>query len=529
MAISLTNYVNITSGEGAGVNVPTRDLILRVFTGSTYLPPQTFLQFTSASQVGSYFGLTSEEYYRAVFYFSFISKTLVQPQAIQYARWVESAVAAMVFSAQDFANAVYTTWNAVTSGSVGITINGVALNVDDINFSAASSLANVASILTSAIQAQGTGSEFTSAVVTYSATYPIGFTLTSGTTAAATISIQAGVGGTDISGLAFLGWLPQATYTNQSAQTGAIGSPIGSIWSAGSAVETIAGTLTTSNEISNNFGSFLFLNNLSLDLTQVESAATWNTTAPINVLYLYCIPVSVANASAWSPALSGTAGCCLTLAPLTTQYPEQFPAMIEAATNYAAPNGVQNYMFQIDTSGTLTPSVTTDSFYDIYTAENVNFYGQTQTAGSQFSFYQQGVMVDESGTSIPTISTYVNEIWFKDAASAAILSLLLSLPEIAANSQGESQILATLQGVINLALNNGTIEVGKTLSTSQQAYITSASNDPTAWYQVQNAGYWVNCIIQPIPDNPTQYEAVYTLIYSKNDTVNFVQGTQTLI
>jgi hypothetical protein len=127
-------------------------------------------------------------------------------------------------------------------------------------------------------------------------------------------------------------------------------------------------------------------------------------------------------------------------------------------------------------------------------------------------------------------NTYVNEIWLKDALAASLMSLLLNLSQLPANQQGQALALVTIQGIINQALLNGTISVGKTLSTSQQTFITSVTGDPQAWYQVQNAGYWVDCVIQPIPDiTPTQYEAAYTLVYSKDDTIRFISGQDILI
>src|SRR5579863_6929034 len=97
MAISLTRYVSITSGVGAGTVVPTRALVARLFTANTLLPPQSFISFTTASEVGSYFGFSSEEYLRAVFYFSWISKNITQPQSIQFARFVQTAVPPIIW------------------------------------------------------------------------------------------------------------------------------------------------------------------------------------------------------------------------------------------------------------------------------------------------------------------------------------------------------------------------------------------------------------------------------------------------
>ena len=98
MPISITRYVDITSGVGAGAVVPTRDLVGRCFTGNLLLPPQSFISFDSAQAVGQYFGTSSEEYYRSVFYFGWISKTLTQAGSIQFARWANAAVAPRVYS-----------------------------------------------------------------------------------------------------------------------------------------------------------------------------------------------------------------------------------------------------------------------------------------------------------------------------------------------------------------------------------------------------------------------------------------------
>ena len=392
--------------------------------------------------------------------------------------------------------------------------------------------------------------------------------------------------------------MPAITIGQNSGLISGIG---GAIWAPGAAVESLATTLNNSVNNSTNFGSFLFLNNLNLTLTQVNQIATWNITAPINVNYLYCIPVSFSNYAAWSsttaPGVGGIGSCCMTLqsnpytmtGALTSsssfvtglqstatlkvgmtisgtnipsgttvatinsatsftmsanatgsgietitfypfEFPEQLPMMIEAATNYAGLNSVQNYMFQIDNTGSLTPSVTSDAIAAELDAVFVNYYGSTQTAGTILSFYQRGAMMGQNiPSNIPDITSYVNEIWFKDAAGAAIMSLLLALNQIPANNTGEAQILGALQGVINQAVNNGTVSVGKTLTNAQITYITSASGDPKAWYQVQNLGYWIDCIIQPNNARPGEFEAVYTLIYSKDDTIRYVSGTQTLI
>jgi hypothetical protein len=97
-------------------------------------------------------------------------------------------------------------WQAVTNGSFAITINGTSNDVTGVNFSAATTLANVASILQTAIRAE-VGAGFTAALVAYDAG-TTQFKITSGVAGDASIvsvlAPTAPLVGTDISGTGFL-------------------------------------------------------------------------------------------------------------------------------------------------------------------------------------------------------------------------------------------------------------------------------------------------------------------------------------
>ncbi len=144
MSISLTRYVNITSTLGAGELVPTRDLIGRLFTANLLLPPQTFLQFGSAADVGSYFGTNSEEYYRAIFYFAWSNKNAETAPFIQFARWVKTAVSPMIYSAKNNNTTWGTNWTSITSGSFGLTIGAHTYALSSLDFSGTNNLSDVA-------------------------------------------------------------------------------------------------------------------------------------------------------------------------------------------------------------------------------------------------------------------------------------------------------------------------------------------------------------------------------------------------
>ena len=160
MSISPQNYVNIVSGVGASANVPTRDLVGRFFTGSLMVPPLTFVQFSSAAAVIAFFGPSSEEAQRAIFYFSFVSKTLVQPAAIQFARWTQRDVAPRIQSVSGN-NTILSNWTSIDNGSFGLTITPIVDGVPGtpvigtftgIDFTIATDLTDVANILTAAVQ-----------------------------------------------------------------------------------------------------------------------------------------------------------------------------------------------------------------------------------------------------------------------------------------------------------------------------------------------------------------------------------------
>lgn len=502
MSIAQTRYIKITSGVGAPNSVARRDLITRLFTENPLVPTGTVLEFTSADDVGAYFGLSSVEYLRAQFYFSWISKNITQAQRISFSFWNVAASGSLIFGKPGtYALGSFT---GVATGDFTLTLGGFTHHLTGIDLTGAGSLAAVAADIQTAIRAfSGGGTAWTAATVAFDATRGC-FDLVSGTTGPDVISVTPGVT-TDLASL--LGWLT------------------GAILSNGAAIQTITQTLAASAGISNNFGSIVFMP--TLNQSQIVEAATWNATQ--NNMYQYSVPCTSANAAALNAALINSAGCELTLAPLSSEYPEMVPGMILAATDYDSPNSTQDYMYQVFA---LTASVTTDADADLYDGLRVNYYGQTQVAGRLLQFYQRGEMM---GLPVDPVdmNVYANEQWLKDSFSQVLLGLLLALAKVSANQTGRRQILAQMQPVISQGVNNGTVSAGKILTETDILFITNATGDPNAWQQVQSIGYWLNCVIEsfitPAPDDRTEYKAVYTFIYAKDDVIRKIEGSDVLI
>lgn len=501
MAISFSNYVNITSGVGGGAGVRLRDLILRLFSSSTLVPEKTVIEMTTAADVGAYFGTTSAEYLRAVFYFGFISKQITAPRKISFSRWASAAAAAKVYGVKKvFAVSQFT---GITTGALKITIGAVTGELTGISFASATSLSQVASILQSAIQAYVAGGvDWTAATVSYQAPDDH-FVLTGGVVGVEAIAFATPSTGVDLR--AVLGW------------------DAGAILSPGVAAQEPLDAFLASVQVSDNFGSFAFIPTVSQ--AQTLAVAAQNDT--YNVKFMHLVPIAAADAAAYYGALSGLSGVATILSPLSTEYPELLPAAILASTDYTKRGSVQNYMFQM---GTLTPSVQDDPTAAAMDNARVNYYGRTQKNGQFLDFFQRGVMMGLA-TDPVDMNTYANEMWLKDAAGAKIMELLLSLSRVSANSTGRSQLLAVLQSVIETATFNGTISLGKPLSTTQKLYIANMTGDELAWQQIYRIGYWLDCVMQSYVtiDNRTEWKAVYTLIYSKDDAVRKVEGTHALI
>jgi hypothetical protein len=493
MSISIDKYTKITSGVGGGNNVRERELILRIFTENTLVPTDGILEFTSADDVSSYFGRDSEEYRRAVKYFSYISPSIVQPSKLAFARDQNTVAPSKVIGTQ------VRTLPAAASTVAG-TVNGVAFTTASVTIPASSTMSAAATLLQTALRAVVGVTVLTASTVTYE---PLNarFVVTGGSNDMVEIKFTSGL------------------VTNAMGLSNGTAIP-------GVSVSLVAeDSVSAMDNISTNYGAFLFIRKLALD--KVIPLAEAN--AAKNVAYMLLVGCKASEAESYSAALLSIASVGLTLvADINTDFDEQIPGALMAATNYNAKNGVINYMYRQVPN--VAPKVTTTPLSDFYDKLRVNYYGRTQTAGQQIDFYQRGVLM--GGATAPTdMNVHANEQWLKDVCAAALLTAQLTLNRISANRTGKGTILTTLQEPIDDALYNGVISVDKPLKTIQKLYITQMTGDDNAWQQVQGIGYWLDAWMESFvtPDGRTEWQCVYTLIYSKDDAIRRVLGTHVLI
>ena len=484
MAISQSKYVNIVSSLGGGASVNQRELIGRVFTSNYLVPVNRVIEFGGGASVallaiGEYFGTTSAEYAFASKYFAFTTKANTQPQKLAFARYNSEAVDATLIGGKAPALAVL---QAITAGTLKIDVDGATKDLTGINLSSATSYADVASLLETEIDQGGTSVSYDSTTGRFVISSEISVDNASGTIAVA-LGLDNG------------------------------------IVSEASEGKTALETVSESSEISNNFFSFCFLDTLAS--ADIVAIAQW--THSQNVKYMYSVGVTEENAVSIQDLVKDFDGVALTL-DKHSEHAEFMPMCAYAAVDYNKPNSAMDVFYK-QFSG-VTPSVTTNAGRFTYDPLRINYYGTTQQAGQAVSFYQDGVLQG----SIPSMGVYANEAWLKDSFITDVLNLRMGLDSLPANTTGKSLVLSSLMKTVNAALSNGVVLAGKELNAEQKAYITTITGDEDGWIAVQNSGYRLSAEVEEYQENGmTKYKISFLFVYSKGDTINYVDGRNILI
>lgn len=503
MSISIDRYVSITSGVIGDGAVAQRELVGLRFTPDPRVPIGTQVRVDEQGAI-DLFGAGSPEAVFAAQYFAYVSPAPAsKARYLRFAPFVNAARAPRVFGAPGVYSLAQFT--SVTTGAMSLTMGSFTAELDGLDFSAATSLADVASTLQTAIRAEtGGGAQWTGAVVSFDAVAGA-FNLTGGESANAPVSVAEPTSGTDVGAL--IGWNSAAT-----------------ILSGGSVEQTPLEALVATEDVTDSFGSLSY--GATIDLAEAIDVATY--VAGLNVKYQFYVSVSMANYNAHFAALKGLASVGLILNVKAGEYKEALPAAIMAATNYQRRNATVNYMYR---QGPYSApyDVSSNSLADALNANRTNYYGETSSAGQKLAFFQKGYLC--GGVTAPIdMNVHANEQWLKAYMQAKLLSLQLSLGKIPANDDGRGHILAAVTEGVRLGKFNGTISIGKELTIEQQIAITELTGDSNAWRDVQTAGYWADVqIVTRVVDGITEYVAVYTLAYSKNDVVRSIEGSHNLV
>ena len=507
MTIPFNRIVKIDSSVGGSSSVARRELSGLIVTTSPLAPLGSVLEFERAQDVAAHFGASSETARRAGFYFAYIDPNGGRPSKLLVGGFADTPRSPTVFGA--VGKASLQSLQQITAGSLLINVGNVGYNINGVNLSSGSSFAAVATAVQEAVR-EADATVFATFTCTYDAVAQR-FVLNLGATG--TNTMRVGGQQSDPNNLGYLMFVA-------AAQPGVINS-------RGSNQQTPAEALAAIVDASDNFGSLVF----EKDLTLIEYTDTAKLNAGYGVTFMLMGRVTTATAVDWGTACMGIASQALThVDPSLGQFPEMLPMCQMAATDYTKPNASVNYMFRNNDGALLSPTVFSGTVATQYENLRINFVGETQNAGRKIAFYMPGLLGGGS-SALVDMGVHANEQWLKGEATADLGNLLINSGRVPANAAGRATIMATLQAVVQRALVNGVISVGKELTTLQRSFILQRTNDATAPLQVQSAGYWLDVAIRDEVDGSgnMRYYAAYVLIYSKDDAIRRIEGTHNLI
>ena len=500
MPISQNKYVNITSGQGGNAAASRKDLILRLFTENSLFPTGNVIEFSNSMAVSDFAGADSKEAKIAAAYFSWISKQSNKAKKISVMRYAKEDSKPYLRSTYKLPS--LEEFKKVSNGQMTLSMGGVNYDLQNLSFTEASSYADVATKLQEAIVKNADAGElWTSATVAFDEEMS-SFVLTGGEAGDNVITYA----------------LPKEKDTTADLVGWTVGK--NAIASNGVEAQSIADVLNESVQISNNFASFAFVD----ELTTEDLDAIGAFCDEQNNEYMFVFDVNSSNYNDMIGVAAKHSGMCANYSDTVGDLPAYLmPATILAATDYDKINGTVNYMYQQFDNQSV--SVDSDDLAGKLDGLKINYNGQTQKSGTKLEFYQDGYLAD--GTDI---GVFANEIWLKDAMKTSILNLFVALDKVSANTDGISLLEGALQAIALEAKNNGTISAEKDLTNEQKAYITQYTGDENAWQTVYLNGYIVSVELkQEVADGRTKYIAEYSLLYSKGDSIRKVEGVHTLI
>jgi len=431
--------------QGAqAVGVPPGSVITAIGTyssvtgvGTVTISGPGFTQATSSAMTSNCL-----EYQMAQVYFAGFTIGTQTPTALIFSRYATTACAAFLVGATS--SLTLAQIQAITSGTLTITIDGVAKTFATVTLAAATSFSNAAALLTTALGLTGT------AAVTWSSLYNA-FVVTSGTTGATSTMTYA---------------------TGTLAATLGLASGNAGTLSQGSAAMTPAAAMTALVAQTSNWAGFSHAFE-PIDLDK-QLFATWTAGYPTQFYYVpYSTDASAQGAHAsytgfgyWltQNSVQGTA-CFL------TALESAFDLSLTASTNYGVSNGRIDHQFKTP-NATITPSVTDSVTAANVVANGLNYIGTYATAATSWNILYPGRI---SGA-YAQIGAYVDAIWLNANIQLCEMNMFTGANSIPNDPAGYALIKAACKSLWASALKAGVIQQGVTLTSTQVALVNSQAS-----------------------------------------------------
>ena len=453
-----------------------------VLTQNLLMPTGTVLSFASPIAVSNFFGPASAEYSYASIAFAGYENSTQLPSAVLFAPYNAAARSAWLQSGNLSAVSLGTL--QALDGTLTITTNGSPLTSSTINLTGVASQTLMAAAITAAF----TTPPF---AVTWDAVQSAFIVTTTATGATETLTYATG---TIAAGL----YLTLAT---------------GATLSQGAAADTPTTAMNNVVAVNQNWASMSYITEPSL--ANKELFAVWfsgqngqyggviwdsdtqacvqNATEPFGV-------VAKTNGYNGVMAIGGdpAAGTLSTLCPNVAAFVQGMIASI----NYSQTNGSITLAGKSANSAAVLPTCANLQTYTNLLANGYSCYGAFASRNQGFTFFSNGNMPGN----IPWANLFFDQIWLNAQLELQLVTLFTTIGKIPYDPYGYGLIRAALvgqptangnvtqNGPINNALNNGVIQTGVQLSSSQAAAINAAAGVQNAASAVQNNGYYLQIL-----------------------------------
>ena len=454
MSINANRLVSITPRviSGGSADLETNGLIITSNTGISADTPA--ISFSTAKEVGAYFGYESNEYKVAAQYFTGVNNQTKTIKTVWFGRDLTAVGSAWIKGglSPDLA-----TLKAITDGAFNISLNGSDVTITGVDLSACTSLSAVATVI------EG---KFTNASVTYD-TVQSKFVITSTVTgASSTIGYgSAPASGTDLS--AVLG-LTQA---------------LGAVLSQGNDALTVAENMERITTVTRNFVGFTTLTAVA-ESVAVQYAA-W---ADIDDDYVYFYH---SNDSTLLSKATNTTSVPVALKAYNTTacvfgdvYDAVFMLAIGASIKWDSANALKTW-FAKSASG-LNAKVLSDTEAEALESIRCNYVGQFATRNAEFTLLNRGCL---SGTQYGFIDVLYGAIWLRARLQRGLMDCFAGSNRIPYNKNGYGILATFIAEAVQEALGNGVIDIGLTISDSERITIMNEINEDIS-VELLNNGYW---------------------------------------
>jgi hypothetical protein len=387
--------------------------------------------YTMLEDVATDFGLSAPEYLAAVLFF----EQMPRPTTMMIGRWAREATSGLIYGGAS--SAVLADWTAITTGSLKVTIDGVARTATSMDFSAATTFTGIAAIIDAAFASWANvtwdGTNFIITSLTTGASSTVGYSLTpaSGTDVGSLMKMKIAEAYPPVDGIT--GETP--------AECAQILADKSAVWFGLSFADQGEGEGGTTPLIS--VAEHLDVAALieGLSIRRMYAVTTWD--------------VQTLD-SGYTDDFAYQAEALAYKRTFTQYSSSNHYAAVSAfargfAVNFSANNSVITLMYKQEPG--ITAEVITETQAQTLATKKCNVFVEYV---NDTAILQNGVMA--SGDFFDVIHCLS---WYEDAVQNAVYNLLYtSKTKIPQTDAGQNMILTTIAGVCKEAVNNGMVAPG---------------------------------------------------------------------